>query len=272
MKRFLLFVISTIISLSALGQSISKQINDIKRSSHYITAEATMETEAKAYELAQELLGKQIAEYASEQKSLKKAPNVIVKDVAGKAEKMQMNRGSMVRVFLYVKKNDIIAADNTRILVQNVQTESQKSGTKSQQAPEEQNPQATTDFVPFAEPIESEAVENASPLTEHNADIINDGQSEWKQNTINEILQCNSVGEAKSLMDRLRTEMKIKRYGAPNNCKNPEKCYWLIFDEQENIITVLGTGSSERTNFRTKETDTLVNYSGKGAIWFTFAQ
>ena len=236
MKRFLLFVISTIISLSALGQSISKQINDIKRSSHYITAEATMETEAKAYELAQELLGKQIAEYASEQKSLKKAPNVIVKDVAGKAEKMQMNRGSMVRVFLYVKKNDIIAADNTRILVQNVQNE------------------------------------NADSSTEHDADIINDGQSEWKQNTINEILRCNSVGEAKSLMDRLRTEMKIKRYGVPNNCKNPEKCYWLIFDEQENIITVLGTGSSERTNFRTKEMDTLMNYSGKGAIWFTLAQ
>ena len=272
MKRFLLFVISTIISLSALGQSISKQINDIKRSSHYITAEATMETEAKAYELAQELLGKQIAEYASEQKSLKKAPNVIVKDVAGKAEKMQMNRGSMVRVFLYVKKNDIIAADNTRILVQNVQTESQKSGINSQQAPEEQEPQATTDFVSLAEPIKSEADENADSSTEHDADIINDGQSEWKQNTINEILRCNSVGEAKSLMDRLRTEMKIKRYGVPNNCKNPEKCYWLIFDEQENIITVLGTGSSERTNFRTKEMDTLMNCSGKGAIWFTLAQ
>lgn len=272
MKRILLFVISTIISFPALCQSISKQINDIKRSSHYITAEATMETETNAYELAQEILGKQIAEYASEQKSLKKSPNVIVKDVAGKAEKMQMNRGTMVRVFLYVKKSDIIAADNTRVLVQNAQASSQKSDTNSQQVSEEQRAQTSTDFVSFAETIEGDSYENTDSSRLQNTDILNDVQGGWQENTINEILLCKTVVEAKSLMDRLHTEMKIKRYGAPSNCKSPEKCYWLIFDEQENIITVLGTGNSERTNFRTKGADTLANYSGKGAIWFTLAR
>lgn len=275
MKRIItIFLAFVIIPTFSFGQSVSKQINDIKRSSQYISAEATMETEAKAYELAEELLGKQISEYASAQKSLKKAPNVIVKDVAGKAEKMQMNRGTMVRVFLYVKKSDIIAADNTRVLVQNVPrqdgTPQKEIITKVSSEEQEFRDQNISSTV---EPIESKIPEAGSDDISENENRsfeITVAES-WKQAVIDELLNSGSIGEARKLMERYRSELKIKRYGSPNNCKNPEKSLWIIFNEQDQIVTILGEGNQERTNYRTNESDNLTNYSGKGAIWFTFA-
>ena len=58
-------------TMGAGAQSLSKQINDVKRSDDYITAEATMDTPESAYALAQELLAKQIEEYVAGQKELK---------------------------------------------------------------------------------------------------------------------------------------------------------------------------------------------------------
>ena len=262
MKKLLFILISVLLAHSdVFGQSISKQINDVKRSSQYLSAEATMDTEANAYQLAEELLAKQISEYVSEHKSLKKAPTVIVKDVAGKAERMQMKRGTMVRVFLYVKKSDVIAADNTRVIVQKDNSQSVASGGDSE-------------FISSVKPVESEIVETDNRNKELKEPVTSEDSSlsaDWKHTVINELLQCSSVEEAQDLMSRFQMEMKIKRYGSPNNCKNPEKCFWLIFDDQNQIVTILGTGISERTNFRTKETDSLTNYSGKGAIWFTIA-
>ena len=71
-------------------------------------------------------------------------------------------------------------------------------------------------------------------------------------------------------MNRMRAELKLKRYGSPDTCKNPVKSFWLIFDGEE-IITILGPGTADRTNFRSLTIDNLKNYSGKDAIWFTMS-
>ena len=119
MRNLIILLTLILFPLTVGGQSISKQINDIKRSSKYLSAEATLETESKAYELANELLAKQISEFIQEKGGLQNANTIIVKNVAGKIEKMQMKRGTMSRVFLYVQKSDIIAADNIRVIENN---------------------------------------------------------------------------------------------------------------------------------------------------------
>lgn len=63
MRNLIILLTLILFPLTVGGQSISKQINDIKRSSKYLSAEATLETESKAYELANELLAKQISEF-----------------------------------------------------------------------------------------------------------------------------------------------------------------------------------------------------------------
>lgn len=236
------------------AQSVSKQINDIKRDTTYISAEATLDTETKAYEFAEELLIHQIEEYVGDKKVLRKAPNVIVKDVAHKAERILMNRGQMTRVFLYVKKSDVIAAQNTRVLVQpgNVKKtdeDSGKPGTVVIEAPVV--PTATTNNDTISRREEAGSIPS------------------WQLQVINELLSCITIAEAQEVLTRLQAEMKVKRYGRPDNCSHPDKCYWLIFNAEGKVITVLGTGIVDRTNYRTNTVDNLSNFRGNGAIWFT---
>lgn len=269
-KLFVLFAVG-LVSLYALGQSISKQINDIKRNSQYICAEATMQTEAEAYELADELLAKQISEFVSDHKSLKKATNVIVKDVAGKAEKIQMNRGAMTRVFLYVKKSDIIAADNTRVLVQAADS---AEPTKLAEVGETNKnvEQIDESFVSQVEEVEE--VEASDSCSNAEIGYVDDLglPYKWQEELIKDLLDCSNKAEAIELMNRLRAERKLKKYGAANTCLNPARSFWLIFDDNENVVTILGEGNAERTNFRSLTKDSLDKYSGMGAIWFTMSK
>lgn len=273
-KKFNILLLFILTSVAASAQSVSKQINDIKRSSQYVSAEATMETEAQAYELAEELLSKQISEFASSQKSLKDAPNVIVKDVAGKAEKLQMNRGTMTRVFLYVKKDDIMAADNTRVLVQPQKSETSDDGEKPAREEKEKKKQkksksGQTGDVPVA------TVVPVSPETPVAGSEEGGGTrltASWQQTVIDDLLACPTVTAARGMLTRLRAERKIKRFGSADNCPDASTCFWLIFDEDGRVVTILGDGQAERTNFRTMDKDLLSNYKGRGAIWFTLSK
>ncbi len=258
MKKLIVLSTLLLMSITIMGQSISKQINDIKRSSKYLSAEATLETESRAYELANELLSRQITEYIQEKGSLQKANTVVIKNVAGKAEKLQMKRGTMSRVFLYVEKKDIVAVDNIRV----VDNKTQKTTDK------ETGEETIGSLASNVEVIDSIDTKSVSDDKDLYASV---SYPNWQQEVIYTIMGSTSIKEAQYLLDRFRVGLKIKRYGAMENCKNPEKCYWAIFDENEHVITVLGPGNEERINFSTQEKDSLKNYSGKGAIWFTLS-
>lgn len=272
MKKLIVLSTLLLMSITTMGQSISKQINDIKRSSKYLSAEATFETESKAYELANELLSRQISEYIQEKGSLQKANTVVIKNVAGKAEKLQMKRGTMSRVFLYVKKNDIIAAENVRIVGNStLANEPQKvSNTEISSKNIETEIEMLDTIVSNLEIIES--ADSILAVDEEDKVFIPLSYPTWQQEIIYNILGCTSLSETLFIIDRYRAQQKIIRHGAGANCKNPEKCYWVIFDDNEHIITILGPGTDERDNFVTSEKDSLKNYSENGALWFTISK
>lgn len=264
MRNLIILLTLILFPLTVGGQSISKQINDIKRSSKYLSAEATLETESKAYELANELLAKQISEFIQEKGGLQNANTIIVKNVAGKIEKMQMKRGTMSRVFLYVQKSDIIAADNIRVIENN----SRKNVIEKLEKTEESEDNQLRDNVAS----NVEMIESADTAIVSNDDEkYTTSYPTWQQEVIYTLMGSSSIKETQYLMDRFRVGLKIKRYGTMANCRNPEKCYWIIFDENEHATTVLGPGSEERTNYATQEKDSLRNYSGKGVLWFTLS-
>ena len=268
MKQIIILSILLCMPIVMIGQSISKQINDIKRSPKYIYAEATLETEAKAYELANELLANQISEYLAEKGSLKKAETIVVKNVSGKAERLQMKRGTMTRIFLYVKKKDIMPVENMRVIVNK----------------EERKEKAKTPLETSSEIEEVESVDSIGSVYEMIADVDSVGINEtnfntaiassyptWQQEVIYTLIGSSSLKNSLYLIDRFKTELKIKRHGPASNCRNPHECYWIIFNDNEQVMTILGPGSEERMNFVTFEKDTLKNYSGKSAIWFTLS-
>ena len=113
-KKFTITLLALIMGVAAMAQqeSVSKQINQIKRNPLYIYSEATMATEEEAREVACEMLLKQVKEYAESKKYLVKADNILIKDIQTKSESLMMRRGTMYRVFVYVSKIDIEPVNN----------------------------------------------------------------------------------------------------------------------------------------------------------------
>lgn len=256
-KRIIILLLSWIVLAGATWaqQSDTKKINSIKRNSQYLYAEATMNTEEEAYQVAEELLTTYINEYIESKKKLNKAESVIVKDIASKCEKIQMTRGEMSRVFLYVKKSDIIPAENSMTLIK----------------PESPDSTFDTGEVPPAviEVLPTNGNQFSDNMVAGEAPRLSEA---WQQNVIDELMLVSSLTEARALLNRLKAEYKIKRYGSYDECKSPANSFWLIADGNGTLQTILGPGTGQRTNFKTLQYDSLENYSGLNAIWFTLSK
>lgn len=256
-KRIIMLLLSWIVLAGVISaqQSNTKLINSIKRNNQYLYAEATMNSEQEAYQVAEELLTTYINEYIESKKKLHKAESVIVKDIASKCEKIQMMRGEMYRVFVYVKKSDIIPAENSITLIKPENVDSI--------ADTQEVPPAVIEVLPPDEnrPLENALMGEAPQLSEA-----------WQQNVIDELLSSSSFTAAKALLNRLKAEYKIKRYGSYDECKNPANSFWIIANESGTLQTILGPGTNQRTNFKTLQYDSLENYSGFNAIWFTLSK
>ncbi len=279
-KHFITLLLVLLSAVCMQAQSISKQINDIKRSTDYLCAEQTDVTAERAHEVAQELLAHQIEEYVADHSELKQAVNVIVKDVATKAERLQMNRGEMVRVFLYVKKTDIMAAKNTQVLVQPANKIKPEVSTvldvQVSQTPEEHIAVSVSDETSVvSSPVVSVPSMRPEASTVASSLVDDEGgapSATWQQVVINELLACTSVKAAQQSLQRQQRQMRVKRYGTPDRCRRPDSAFFIIFDEVGHVSTILGPAQDgKRHNFSTGDSDTLSNHSGQNAIWFTLS-
>ena len=116
--------------LSAVSQSVEEQkrkINTIKKSNSYIYAEATLDNDQEALDLAQELLYQRINEYIATKKKFRDAKKTVVINQNYASEKIKLPRGNMYRAFMYVKKSDIIPTENA--VVGHVEVKEDKQST-----------------------------------------------------------------------------------------------------------------------------------------------
>lgn len=90
-----------------------KEINRIKKSSLYLYAETTMSSQQEAQETAEELLQKEAQRWAQQKRQKKEiADNLVLTNIAQVSTRMELPRGNMYRCFVYVKKSDILVAQN----------------------------------------------------------------------------------------------------------------------------------------------------------------
>lgn len=116
MRRITIFIyILTFSSLLTFSQTIDEQkknINTIKKSSAYLYAETTLDSEQDAINLAQDLLYQKINEYVAKKKKFKNAKETVVINQNYETEQIRLPRGNMYRAFVYVKKSDILPSEN----------------------------------------------------------------------------------------------------------------------------------------------------------------
>lgn len=96
------------LNASADDEATKKQINNIKKNQMYIYGEYTAPTEQEAREMAEEILMENIKDWAAKKKRFQGA-DIVVNNRKELQNGMTLSRGKMIRVFLYVKKSDIIS-------------------------------------------------------------------------------------------------------------------------------------------------------------------
>lgn len=238
-----------LMSLMTMGQSDSKTINTIKRDKSYIYEEATAKDAEEAHQSARELLRLRIEEYIAEEKKLRKAEKIIVRDVESVTEEIKMQRGELTRVFLYVKKKNILPAE---VNVSVMNNDNKVTDGKTQT--EESEPEA-----------KAEDVEVSPGDSTYKLPIA------WQQDVIDKLLGCRTLAEARSVLGREKAEYRVKRYGTSATCADKTACFWITGDADGRLITVLGPGNAKRTNFKTLAEETG-DLGSEAAIWFTLAK
>ena len=87
---------------------------------------------------------------------------------------------------------------------------------------------------------------------------------------LEQILKAKNFFELRDTMKTLIRQGAVSDYGKRETCRQPEACYWIVYDRAGNIKAILGKGQTIRKNFKTGRVDSLANYQGKGyaGIWF----
>lgn len=284
-KTLFTLAVSLLLAVTTFAQeSPSKQINQIKRNNSYIYEEGTAETPEAALDMARELLMQRAQEYIcdklkidkTDKKEVEKVKNVLVKNVNAKSETLSMMRGTMYRMFVYVKKSDIETINNATTIntVENttkVVVEQPLPPILAPEVPDE--PIAEVAEEPAEEPAVTPAEEPATVKDENaGVPVVETGLPVWQQQAIKDLMGCADMTAVKAKLNRMKAEYKVKKYGTAANCPNADNAYWVFFNADGSLNTVIGAGNGDRINFRDMTYTTLSNFKGMDALWFNFAK
>lgn len=242
MKRFhlilglaaaVLFCCSNIFAQDANEQK--RLINNIKKSSDYLYAEVTTADKQKALDLAEDLLNHRINEYVAEQKKLRKAQNIVARNTRSTWETVSLPRGNCFRAFLYVKKTDILPADN-----------------------------AVVRSNPIADDVVTAAPLTVTPVKEYEASTVK-AMSENRQIALQRILAVERIADLSTVLKQLKHDQRVSHYAKYKDLTNAEEYVLIVYDKDGIIVAVLGEGS-QRRNLKTQQEDSLDNYIGNAAL------
>lgn len=237
MKRMMRKTILCIVALAmtcltgAMAQSdieTKKTINSIKKSSLYIYAEATAATQQEARDIAEQMLYDEINAWAATKKKMQGGKSIVINNRKDLFTTVEMPRANMFRSFIYVKKSDVMAVDNTQVINnESAEANTPSSGTSVQTI-------ASMDSYP-------QAVQRVAAVTQYDA--------------------------LATLIKQLKAEGEITHYARYASIEKPELYYLAIYNKEGAVVAVLTPGE-DRTNVKTGQTDRLTSYEGCGAIGF----
>lgn len=245
MNRFIISILAGCISIASFAMDKNlERINAIKKSSDFLYGEATMTQQEDAISLAYEQLQKEVIGWAEQNNITLQIKSVA--DINRKADTIMTRRAEMYRVFAYVKKSDLMH-----------QTDSVK-----------ENPQP--------QKVETPVMKKQDSIVTDSVKQIIHQRFFGKKNRMNDALlrinKAKNFFELKSIMQPLKEKGDILDYGKYATARQPELCYLIVYDPAGNICALLDKGEDIRKNLKTGKDDSIRNYRGCGAIWFTLPE
>ena len=251
-------------------------ITKVKRSpGTYVYAEATCRTEEEAKSIAEDVFLQNINEYVASQKKLRGANNIVVNNQKGLQQTVTMPRGSnMHRVFMYVKKNDIIPADNSVVLskedVAKTETPAPKANTKTEaKVAEPKTEVAEAKAEPKAE-VKAETKATTTEVAASTLEKIIPEKPQAIPEAAKKMATFTNVKTAAVWLKDMKANGTVTEYNKYNAVADKE-AYWLvIYDSHGNIAAVL-TDGKQRRNAATQKPDHERNYPNCAALCVKFA-
>ena len=253
MKRKITIIISLLCAVLAVlaMDKQQEQVNEIKKSKEYLYGEATMPTQEEATSVAYELLQQEVLKWAADRVS-RPFDKVSPAEINKKAEVVVLRRADMYRVFAYVRKTDLVPIfyDKGIVLFDSLDLG--------------QIPKLQSEMKRVSK---SDSLVNEEVMKK----IVNNFFTP-KNDVLDKIKMACTFFELKDILLPLKENGIIAAYGKYVTAEKPEECYLIIYDIAGNIKALLGKGDKTRPNLKTGKEDSLQNYRGCGAIWFTLTE
>ena len=252
-------------------------INSIKKSREFLYSDITMGSHEDANSQAVELLQRQIFTWAKDRAKNKNTGNVSLIELNKLIDTIMVRRANMYRVFAYVKKVKLVPlfCEWKLALIDNLDIDDVND---IEGLPEEKSEeQAFDEESPEQEELPEPKDTILSQISEKKDTVANGEirsilrKSFWgkKGGVIEQIKKAKNFFELRQIMEPLKEKGDIKDYGKYATAEKPEECYLVVYDPAGNIKALLGKGDKVRPNLKTGRDDSIKNYRGCGAIWFT---
>lgn len=277
MKRIttILLLLCTVLTASALDKRQTK-INSIKKSKQYLYSDVTMISREDANSQAIQILQSEIFTWAKDRAENKKAADVYPIEINKLIDTIMVPRANMYRVFAYVKKVKLVSlfSDWNLVLLDNLDNddgdiEGIPEDDKDELAYQREDTESDVTSEP-ADSIDSQIQEKKDSVANNEIrNILKNSFWGKKGGVIDQIKKAKNFFELKQIMEPLKENGDIKDYGKYATAENPEECFLVVYDPAGNIRALLGKGEKVRQNLKTGKDDSIKNYRGCGAIWFT---
>ena len=251
----ILLLLCMVLTINALDKRQSN-INTIKKSKEYLYSDITMSTMEGASSQAFERLQQEILMWATDraEKKTDRFPSPV--EINKLIDTIMVRRADMYRVFAYVKKVKLVPlfSDWKLVLLDDLDCD------VDSRAPETSKPnEAPKDSV----------TKDSLVISQKVITILKNSFLGRKNGVIEQIKKAKTFFELKQIMEPLKQKGDIIDYGKYATAMKPEECYLIVYDPAGNIKALLGKGKKVRLNLKTGKDDSIKNYRGCGAIWFT---
>lgn len=223
-----------------------------------------------------QILQSEIFTWAKDRAENKKAADVYPIEINKLIDTIMVPRANMYRVFAYVKKVKLVSlfSDWNLVLLDNFDNddgdiEGIPEDDKDELAYQREDTESDVTSEP-ADSIDSQIQEKKDSVANNEIrNILKNSFWGKKGGVIDQIKKAKNFFELKQIMEPLKENGDIKDYGKYATAENPEECFLVVYDPAGNIRALLGKGEKVRQNLKTGKDDSIKNYRGCGAIWFT---
>jgi len=259
-------------------------ITKVKRAPDtYVFAEATAKTEEEAQAIAEDLFYQNVNEYVASEKKMQGAADVVINDAKALQNSVTMPRGSnMHRVFIYVKKTDILAVKNPIVMSErlkqmtNEEKAKQEAKQKAKQEEEkrisaEAEAKVRAEYTAKQKAAEEAKAKKAAELAQRAMEdsIVKALAAQDFPEAATKLAEAKNITQLNTMLKQMKQKGEVKEYAKYKDIAVKSDWYFVLYDATGKVKAVL-TDGDERMNVMTGHADSLKNYPQHAAVGVKF--